>query len=308
MQVYLPIAELSVNALVILMMGGAVGFLSGMLGVGGGFLMTPLLMFIGVPPAVAVGTQANQLVGASVTSVIVYWRKKAVDVPMAMTMVAGSGVGTGIGVYLFSRLQQSGHADLLVTASYIALLGTLGTLMLIEAIAAWRRAGSGRTSKRARLHHAAWLRVLPFKVRFHKSHLYVSVIIPIGIGFFIGIMVAVMGVGGGFLLVPAMIYLLGMPASVVAGTSLLQIIMTTGIAAWLQAAVNQTVDVMLAMLLLVGGTVGAHFGTRAAGRLRGEQARALLASLILAVAAKLVLDLVIPPSELFSIKILEHLQ
>ncbi len=304
MQVYLPIAEMSVNALLMLLMGGGVGFLSGMLGVGGGFLMTPLLMFAGVPPAVAVGTQANQLVGASVTSVISYWRKKAVDVPMAMTMVAGSSVGTGLGVYLFSVLRQSGHADLMVTLSYIVLLGTLGTLMLLEALSAWRRAGRGPV-KRPRLHHAAWLRVLPFKVRFHKSHLYISVLLPVGIGFLVGIMVAIMGVGGGFLLVPAMIYLLGMPASVVAGTSLLQIIITTGIVAWLQAAINQTVDVMLALLLLIGGTVGAHYGTKIAGKLRGEQARALLAALVLAVAIKLLLDLLIPPAEPFSMIMLE---
>ncbi len=305
MQVYLPIAELSVNALVILLMGGGVGFLSGMLGVGGGFLMTPLLMFVGVPPAVAVGTQANQLVGASVTSVLVYWRKKAVDVQMALTMVAGSGVGTGLGVFLFALLQESGHADFAITLCYIALLGTLGSMMLIEALNAWRR--TGRVAKRPRLHHAAWLRVLPFKMRFHKSHLYVSALLPIGIGFLVGIMVALMGVGGGFLLVPAMIYLLGMPATVVAGTSLLQIILTTAIAAWLQAAFNQTVDVMLALLLLVGGTVGAHYGTRIAGKLRGEQARALLAALILSVAAKLLLDLIIPPSDVFSMSILERM-
>ncbi|MFV3075080.1 sulfite exporter TauE/SafE family protein [Niveispirillum fermenti] len=299
MQIYLPIAEISVNALLILMLGGGVGFLSGLFGVGGGFLMTPLLIFIGVPPAVAVGTQANQLVGASVSGVLAHWRRNNVDVKLGSVMLAGGTVGTGLGVWLFGLLQKLGHIDLVISLSYVLFLGTVSSLMLAESVRAMLK-GRGKPV-RSKLHHHTWLHGLPFKVRFPRSRLYISALLPALIGFVGGVLVAIMGIGGGFLLVPAMIYVLGMPTALVAGTSLFQIIFTTGLAAFLQAVGNQTVDIVLALLLLVGGVVGAQFGTRAGARLRGEQARALLALMVLAVAVKLAVDLIVRPEDLYSI-------
>jgi uncharacterized protein len=299
MQVYLPIAEMSVNALVVLIMGGLVGFLSGMFGVGGGFLMTPLLIFIGVPPAVAVGTQANQLVAASVSGVLAHWRRKNVDVKMAMVMLLGGTLGTSIGVWIFSVLQRVGQIDLVISLCYVLFLGGIGGLMLIESVGALLR--RRKPGARRKLHKHTWMHGLPFKMRFQRSRLYISGLLPAGIGLVGGMMVAIMGIGGGFLLVPAMIYMLGMPTALVAGTSLFQIIFTTGIATFLQAATNQTVDVMLALLLLVGGVIGAQFGTKAGGYLRGEQARALLAIMVVAVAVKLAYDLIAPPLDLYSI-------
>ncbi|MFM2044059.1 MAG: hypothetical protein RLY86_2635 [Pseudomonadota bacterium] len=300
MQVYLPIAEISVNALLILGLGGLVGFLSGLFGVGGGFLMTPLLIFIGVPPAVAVGTQANQLVGASVSGVMAHWRRRNVDFKLGFVMLAGGGVGTVLGVWLFGYLQRLGHIDLVISLSYVLFLGVISSLMLLESVRTILR-GRGAAATRSKLHHHTWLHGLPFKVRFPRSRLYISALLPGFIGFVGGVLVAIMGIGGGFLLVPAMIYLLGMPTVLVAGTSLFQIIFTTGIAAFMQASLNQTVDVVLALLLLVGGVIGAQFGTKAGTRLRGEQARALLAMVVLAVAVKLAVDLVLTPEDLFSI-------
>jgi len=299
MQIYLPIAELSVNALLILMLGGGVGFLSGLFGVGGGFLMTPLLIFIGVPPAVAVGTQANQLVGASVSGVLAHWRRNNVDVKLGLVMLSGGSLGTALGVWIFALLQALGHIDLVISLSYVLFLGTVSSLMLWESLGAMLRGRS--MASRSKLHHHTWLHGLPFKMRFPRSRLYISALLPALIGFFCGLLVAIMGIGGGFLLVPAMIYILGMPTALVAGTSLFQIIFTTGIAAFLQAVGNQTVDIMLALLLLVGGVVGAQFGTRVGAKLRGEQARALLALVVLAVAVKLAVDLIVRPEDLFSI-------
>lgn len=299
MQIYLPIAEISVNALLILILGGAVGFLSGLFGVGGGFLMTPLLIFIGVPPAVAVGTQANQLVGASVSGVLAHWRRNNVDVKLGLIMLAGGALGTGLGVWLFGRLQKLGHIDLVISLAYVLFLGTVSGLMLTESVRALLK---GRdTPVRSKLHHHTWLHGLPFKMRFPRSRLYISALLPALIGFVGGVLVAIMGIGGGFLLVPAMIYILGMPTALVAGTSLFQIVFTTGLAAFLQAVGNQTVDIVLALLLLVGGVIGAQFGTRAGTRLRGEQARALLAMMVLAVAVKLAVDLVVRPEDIYSI-------
>lgn len=299
MQIYLPIAEISVNALLILMLGGGVGFLSGLFGVGGGFLMTPLLIFIGVPPAVAVGTQANQLVGASVSGVLAHWRRNNVDVKLGGVMLCGGAIGTGLGVWLFGLLQKLGHIDLVISLSYVLFLGTVSSLMLTESVRAIVK-GRG-TPVRSKLHHHTWLHGLPFKMRFPRSRLYISALLPALIGFVGGVLVAIMGIGGGFLLVPAMIYILGMPTALVAGTSLFQIIFTTGLAAFLQAVGNQTVDIVLALLLLAGGVIGAQFGTRAGARLRGEQARALLALMVLAVAVKLAVDLIIRPEDIYSI-------
>ncbi|MBP2293840.1 sulfite exporter TauE/SafE family protein [Azospirillum rugosum] len=300
MQVYLPIAEMSVNALLVLGMGGLVGFLSGMFGVGGGFLMTPLLIFIGVPPAVAVGTQANQLVAASVSGVLAHWRRGNVDVKLGIVMLLGGMVGTVVGVWIFALLQRIGQIDVAITLAYVFFLGTIGAMMLVESSRALIRRRAP-TAKRGKLHRHIWLHGLPLKMRFQRSKLYISALLPAGIGAVGGMLVAIMGIGGGFLLVPAMIYLLNMPTGLVAGTSLFQIIFTTAMATLLQAATNQTVDAMLALLLLVGGVVGAQFGTKAGGKLRGEQARLLLAALVVAVALKLAVDLVVEPDDLFTI-------
>ena len=302
MQIYLPIAEMTVNALLILGMGGIVGFLSGLFGVGGGFLMTPLLIFIGVPPAVAVGTQANQLVAASVSGVLAHWRRGNVDVKLGLLMLAGSTIGTVVGVWLFGVFQRLGQIDLVIGLSYVLFLGVISLLMLSESVNAMlRRRRKG--ASRGKLHKHNILHGLPLKTRFQKSRLYISALLPFGLGIIGGLLVAIMGIGGGFFLVPAMIYILGMPSSTVAGTSLFQIIFTTAIATFLQAYQNQTVDVMLALLLLAGGVIGAQFGGRASGRLRGEQARALLALLVLAVCLKLAADLVVEPGDLYSITV-----
>lgn len=300
MQVYLPIAEMSVNALLVLGMGGVVGFLSGLFGVGGGFLMTPLLIFIGVPPAVAVGTQANQLVAASVSGVLAHWRRGNVDVKLGVVMLLGGLVGTVVGVWIFGLLQRIGQIDVAITLAYVFFLGGIGSMMLVESSRALIRRRAP-TARRGKLHRHIWLHGLPLKMRFHRSKLYISALLPAGIGAVGGMLVAIMGIGGGFILVPAMIYLLNMPTGLVAGTSLFQIIFTTAMATLLQAATNQTVDVMLALLLLVGGVIGAQFGTKFSGKLRGEQARLLLASLVVAVALKLAWDLVVEPNDVFTI-------
>jgi uncharacterized membrane protein YfcA len=300
MQVYLPIAEMSVNALVILGLGGLVGFLSGLFGVGGGFLMTPLLIFVGVPPAVAVATQSNQLVGASVTGVIGHWRRGNVDFRMGIVLLLGGLTGSIIGVWLFSILRRSGHIDLVISLLYVILLGVVGALMLAESLRALLRQ-SRKTAVRRKLHQHIWLHGLPLKMRFHKSRLYISAVVPLVIGVLGGMAVAILGVGGGFFMVPAMIYLVGMPTAVVPGTSLFQIVFTTAAVTILQAMTNHTVDAMLALLLLVGGVVGAQFGTRFGAGLRGEQMRALLAILVVSVCIKLFVDLVLPPDDPYSI-------
>jgi len=294
---------MSVNALLILGMGAGVGFLSGMFGVGGGFLMTPLLIFIGVPPAVAVGTQANQLVAASVSGVLAHWKRRNVDVKLGNVMLVGSTLGTVVGVWLFGILQRLGQIDVVISLSYVLFLGIIGGLMFVESVRAILRRRRASTS-RAKLHQHIWLHGLPLKMRFPRSRLYISAIPPFAIGLLGGLLVAIMGIGGGFFLVPAMIYLLGMPALIVAGTSLYQIIFSTAIATLLHAYQNQTVDVFLALLLLAGGVIGAQFGTRAAGALKPEQARALLATVVLAVCLKLAVDLVTEPEELYSLRIL----
>lgn len=300
MQVYLPIAEMSVNALLVLGMGGLVGFLSGMFGVGGGFLMTPLLIFIGVPPAVAVGTQANQLVGASVSGVLAHWRRGNVDAKLGVVMLIGGMIGSAIGVWIFAVLKRLGQIDIAITFFYVVFLGAIGGMMLVESSRAIVRRRAP-TARRGKLHRHIWLHGLPFKMRFQRSKLYISALLPAGIGIVGGILVAIMGIGGGFLLVPAMIYLLNMPTGLVAGTSLFQIIFTTAMATLLQAMTNQTVDVMLALLLLIGGVVGAQFGTRVGMKLRGDYARLMLATIVVAVALKLGWDLLARPDDLFTL-------
>ena len=300
MQIYLPIAEMSVNVFWLLGLGGGIGYLSGLFGVGGGFLMTPLLIFIGVPPAVAVATEANQIVAASVSGVLAHWRRANVDFKMGGVLLAGGLLGSTFGVWLYSLLRELGQLDLVIALAYVAFLGIIGSLMLAEA---------GRTIRRRRrpsgvarkLHQHTWLHGLPFKLRFRKSKLYISALLPLGVGLFVGILAAIMGVGGGFVMVPAMIYLLGMPTAVVVGTSLFQIVFVTANITFLQAINNQTVDVVLAVMLLTGGVIGAQLGSRHTGKLPAEYLRALLALLVLLVCGKLIFDLVAMPDDIYSL-------
>ncbi len=298
MQIYLPIAETSINVFVLLGMGGGVGFLSGLFGVGGGFLMTPLLIFVGIPPTVAVATEANQIVASSVSGVLAHWRRGNVDFKMGLMLLIGGVIGSSFGVWLFSILRTMGQIDLVIKLSYVLFLGTIGGLMFVEGSRAMLRRRRQAPPKR-RTH--TWMHGLPFKMRFRRSRLYISGILPVGIGIFVGILAAIMGVGGGFVMVPAMIYLLGMPTSVVVGTSLFQIIFVTANATFLQATMNQTVDVVLALILLVGGVIGAQLGARAGAKLQGEHLRILLAVMVLGVCIKMGLDLVVTPSDLFSL-------
>ncbi len=300
MTIYLPIAEMSVDVFLILLMGGGVGFLSGLFGVGGGFLMTPLLIFIGITPAVAVATEANQIVAASVSGVLAHMRRRNVDFKMGAVLTVGGFAGSGLGVWIFTFLREIGQVDLLVQISYVVFLGIVGFLMLFESARAIFRSRTG-TATRGKLHQHTWLHGLPFKMRFRRSRLYISALLPLGIGFFVGILAAIMGVGGGFLMVPAMIYILGMPTAVVVGTSLFQIIFVTANVTFLQAVNNQTVDVVLALLLLTGAVIGAQLGTKASGRLRGEELRGLLALMVLGVCAKIGIDLVSTPEDIYSI-------
>ena len=300
MQIYLPIAEMSVNVFWLLGLGGGVGYLSGLFGVGGGFLMTPLLIFIGVPPAVAVATEANQIVAASVSGVLAHWRRANVDFKMGGVLLAGGLLGSTFGVWLYSLLRELGQLDLVIALAYVAFLGIIGSLMLVEAgrTIRRRRKPSGAARK---LHQHTWLHGLPFKLRFRKSKLYISAILPLGVGLFVGVLAAIMGVGGGFVMVPAMIYLLGMPTAVVVGTSLFQIIFVTANVTFLQAVNNQTVDVVLAAMLLTGGVIGAQLGSRHTGKLPGEYLRGLLALLVLLVCGKLIFDLVAEPDDIYSL-------
>ncbi len=299
MNIYLPIAEVAVNAFVVLGLGGMVGVLSGMFGVGGGFLLTPLLFFIGIPPSVAVATGANQIVASSVSGVLAHLRRRTVDIKMGAVLQGGGLVGATLGVAIFNYLKSLGQVDLFVTLCYVIFLGIVGALMFIESLNALRK--SRRGGAPVRKHHRGWVHSLPFKVRFRTSGLYISIIPPVAVGVFVGILTAVMGVGGGFIMVPAMIYLLGMPTKVVVGTSLFQIILVTAATTMMHAITNQTVDIVLAFLLLVGGVVGAQFGTRIGTLLKAEQLRILLALLVLLVCGKLALDLLLQPSEIYSL-------
>ena len=300
MQIYLPIAEISMDAVLLLGMGGVVGMVSGMFGVGGGFLMTPLLIFAGVPPAVAVGTSANQVVAASVSGTVAHWRRGNIDFKMGGFLLVGGFVGSTVGTWLFSLLSTLGHIDLTIALCYLVFLGVIGVLMVVESIRSWLRSRNPFAPRR-KLHYHNWMHGLPFKVRFRRSKLYISALLPLAVGVFIGTLSAIMGVGGGFVAVPAMIYLLGMPTSVVVGTSLFQIVFVTANVTFLQAVENQTVDIVLAMLLVAGSVIGAQIGTRLGTRLRGEQMRIALGLLVLAVCARLGWSLVATPVDLFSI-------
>jgi uncharacterized protein len=300
MDIYLPIAEVSLDIFILLGLGAAVGFLSGVFGVGGGFLLTPLLIFIGVPPTVAVASSANQLVGASVSGVVAHWRRGNVDFKMGYVLLVGGLAGSFLGVWIFTLLKRFGQIELTISICYVLLLGVLGALMMIESARALLRVNRTGGSRR-RLHQHTWMHGLPLKARFRRSRLYISALLPVGIGFVIGVFSAILGIGGGFIMVPAMIYMLGMPTSVVPGTSLLQIIFVAANVTVLQAYTNHTVDAVLALVLLAGGVVGARIGSRFGMRLRGEQLRFLLALMVLAVAAKLAFDMTVRPTDLYSI-------
>ncbi|SHL38195.1 hypothetical protein SAMN05444414_11273 [Roseovarius marisflavi] len=298
MQIYLPIAEVSVNAFLLLGLGGIVGILSGMFGVGGGFLITPLLFFIGIPPAVAVATGTNQIVASSFSAVLAHLKRRTVDLRMGTVLLIGGLIGAGLGVFIFNYLKSLGQVDLLVKLCYVLFLGVIGAMMFVESVNAIRNTRKGKAPKRKK-HN--WVHALPFKMRFRTSGLYLSVLPPLAVGLAVGILAAIMGVGGGFIMVPAMIYILGMPTKVVIGTSLFQIIFVTAFSTMLHATTNYTVDIPLALLLLIGGVIGAQFGTIIGLKLKAEQLRILLAIMVLAVCFKLALDLLLMPSELYSL-------
>ena len=300
MYIYLPIAEVSMNIFAISGLGAIVGFLSGLFGVGGGFLMTPLLIFLGIPAAVAVSTEANQIVASSVSGVIAHWRKKNVDFKMGFILLIGGYIGSSFGVWLFAILKDIGQIELVIRLSYVVFLGMIGFLMALESTKAILKSRTpGGT--RGKLHQHNWLHGLPFKIRFRKSKLYISILLPILIGVIVGILAALMGIGGGFIIVPAMIYLLGMPTSLVVGTSLFQIIFVAANTTILQASQNQTVDIVLATILLLGSVIGVQIGSRFTNILKGEYLRLILSSIIVLVSLKLLIDLITIPSDLFSV-------
>lgn len=302
MDLYLPIAEMSVNAFVIIALGGLVGFLSGMFGVGGGFLTTPLLIFYGIPPAIAVASSATQVTGSSVSGAFSYFRRGQVDLKMGAVLVSGGMMGSVIGSFLFRWLKALGQVDVTIGIVYVVFLGSVGALMLRESIAELKRSRAGDAPLRKVRRHHPLVAALPLRMRFPKSGIYISPLAPFLVGAGVGVLTVIMGVGGGFIMVPAMLYLLGMAASVVVGTSLFQIVFITAVATLLHATQSQTVDIMLGVLLLTGGVVGAQFGARAAQFLPPERLRLFLALLVLAVALRLAIGLTWTPADLFSIQ------
>jgi uncharacterized protein len=300
-QIYLPIAEISVNLLIMLGLGAAVGFLSGMFGVGGGFLLTPLLMFSGVPAPIAVATSANQIVATSVSGALAQWRRGNIDFRMGAVLIAGGMPGAVAGALLLRQLRETGQVSLFVSLTYVVLLGVVGFLMLTESLRALGRARGDAAAASRRSGQHNWIHRLPLKLRFPRSRLYISALPPLVIGALVGLLTAFLGVGGGFIMVPAMIYLFRMPTNVVIGTSIFQIIFITAMVSVLHAGFSQSLDVVLGLILAAGGVIGGQFGVRAGQKLRGEQLRALLALMVLAVAIRLLFDLILTPSELYSI-------
>jgi len=298
MQVYLPIAGISVNIFVLLGLGGMVGVLSGMFGVGGGFILTPLLFFIGIPPTVAVATGANQIVASSFSGVLAHFKRRTVDLKMGMFLLVGGLAGAALGVQVFSWLTELGQIDLIVTLTYVVFLGLIGALMFVESVNALRKSRH-KVIKRGK--HHSWIQQLPLKTKFRVSRLYISMIPPVAVGFLVGFLSAIMGVGGGFIMVPAMIYLLGMPTKVVVGTSLFQIIFVAAYATIMHAYESQTVDAVLAFILIVSGVVGAQIGSVIGLKLKAEHLRVLLSMMVLTICIKLGISLIIEPSEAYSI-------
>ena len=304
MSIYLPIAEMNINILLIIFIGMVVGGLSGLFGVGGGFLMTPLLIFLGIPPAVAVGTEAPHVLASSVSGVVAHWRRKNVDFKMGFFLLIGGVVGSTVGVNLFKLLRGFGQIDIVIQMLFLIFLGFIGFSMAFESarttISKYRTTSSIRT----KLHQHSWIHGLPFKLRFHRSKLYISAIPPIIIGFFVGLLSAMMGVGGGFIMIPAMVYILGMSTNVVVGTSLFQIIFVTANSTFFQSYLNQTVDIVLAALMIIGGVIGAQIGASIGTKLKAEYLRGILAVLVLIVCAKIFTDLTLTPANLFSMDLL----
>ncbi|EJN05356.1 putative permease [Phyllobacterium sp. YR531] len=301
--IYLPIAEISVNIFVLFGMGAAVGFLSGMFGVGGGFLITPLLIFYNIPPAVAVATGANQVIASSFSGALTHFKRGTLDVKLGSLLVIGGIFGAAIGIYVFVLLRELGQLDLIVSLLYVVFLSTIGGLMLYESVKAMRRTKAGQLATLKKPGQHNWVHRLPFKMRFRASKIYVSIIPILVLGAAIGFLSSIMGVGGGFIMVPAMIYLLKMPTNVVIGTSLYQIVFVTAFTTVMQATTNQSVDIVLAFLLMSGGVIGAQYGARIGQKLRGEQLRALLALLVLAVGLRLAIELFVTPDDLYSISL-----
>ncbi|NBN64270.1 TSUP family transporter [Microvirga tunisiensis] len=303
MQIYLPIAEISVNMFVIFGMGGAVGFLSGLFGIGGGFLLTPLLIFSGIPPAVAVATVTTQIVASSASGVLAYWRRNAIDIKMAVVLLLAGIVGSAAGARLFEMLKNVGQLDVVISLSYVTFLSAIGTLMLVESVGAIRRRRQGNTRPARLPGQHSWIHGLPFKMRFRQSKLYVSIIPILVLGAGIGFMGTVLGIGGGFMMVPALIYLLRMPTGIVIGTTLMQTLFTMAAATILHASTTQTIDIVLALILMVGGVIGAQFGARMGQKLRGDQLRLLLALLVLSVGVRFAVGLLVTPGEFFSVAV-----
>jgi uncharacterized membrane protein YfcA len=303
LEIYLPIADLPVNVFLVFFMGLAVGFISGMFGIGGGFLMTPLLIFIGISPAVAVASVSTHIAASSFSGVIAYWRRRAIDTALALMLLAGGILGTMIGVWLFSQLRAVGQLDLTIGLSYLTLLCVVGVMMIVESVRAIARARQGKPAEVRRPGSHMWIHGLPIKLRFKQSRIYVSVIPLWIIGFVIGFIGAVMGIGGGFLLVPALIYIMRVPTGVVIGTSMILTLVTMASATVMHSATNHLVDAVLALILMVGGVIGAQFGARAGQRIRGEQLRLLLGILVLLVGLRFATDLVFKPDELFSLRV-----
>jgi uncharacterized membrane protein YfcA len=299
MQLYLPIADLPVNVLLVLAMGAAVGFVSGMFGIGGGFLMTPLLIFIGIGPAVSVASVASHIAASSFSGAISYWRRRAIDPALAFVLLCGGTIGTALGVWTFTLLRSLGQLDLIIALSYVVLLTTVGGLMLWEGLRAMMRVRQGVVPSR---HSHGWIHGLPLKMRFKRSKIYLSVIPVVVVGLLIGFIGAIMGIGGGFILVPIMIYVLRVPTSTVIGTSMVLTLVTMLFATLLHAMTNHLVDAVLALILMVGGVTGAQFGARAGQRIRSEQLRLLLGLMILAVGVRFAVELVIRPDELFTVR------
>ena len=301
MSIYLPIAEMNVNILLIIFIGMLVGGLSGLFGVGGGFLMTPLLIFLGIPPAVAVGTEAPHVLASSISGAIAHWRRRNVDIKMGFILLLGGIAGSTVGVNIFKILIGFGQIDLIIQLLFIFFLGLVGFSMLFESARTTIKKYRTTSTIRTKLHQHSWLHGLPFKMRFHRSKLYISTIPPILIGFVVGVLSAMMGVGGGFIMIPAMVYILGMSTNVVVGTSLFQIIFVTANSTFFQSYLNQTVDIVLASLMILGGVIGAQIGARLGTKFRAEYLRGALAFIVLMVCLKIFLDLTLTPNELFSL-------
>ena len=305
MQIYLPIAEMPVSVMLILAMGAAVGFVSGMFGIGGGFLMTPLLIFLGIPPAISVATQSAQIAASSTTSALSAWRRDAVDFKLAGVLTLGGFVGTVVGVWAFAAMRRAGQLDLVVVLSYVTLFTAIGSLMLVESVRDFlaRRRGIVKPRRRAGGHPAIF--GLPLRMKFPRSKLYVSVLPVAGLSFLVGFAGTILGIGGGFIMVPALLYLFRVPTAVVIGTSQVQVLCTALLAVVLQASLNGVVDIVLAIMLILGGVFGAQFGARTGRAIRADMFRILLGALVLAVGIRFAIEVVVKPNELFSIYVPE---